>query len=95
MKKKLPVAGKTFSLAGLTAKPTNCNQVLTRNKMKKAKLDLSKIIVTSFVTEDVKGGRKRTGPFRSHSAVCVCDSDDCETSVACDLTDDCPPIEKL
>lgn len=62
--------------------------------MKKEKLNLSSLKVTSFVTNQVKGGRVFTSIIRSNSGICICPTEDCETEVACDLTDDCPIVKQ-
>lgn len=76
--------------------------------MKKDKLNLNDLKVTSFVTAKIKGGaftdlirtasgvcvcRTEDCEFKTSSGICVCDSEDCETQVACDLTNDCPIIK--
>ena len=62
--------------------------------MKKEKLSLNSLHVTSFVTNEVKGGRKFTTIIGTTSGICICKSEDCETKVVCDLTDDCPIVKQ-
>lgn len=71
--------------------------------MKNKKLNLNDLSVKSFITsfeedgrQTIKGGAKGAYTDRllcTASGVCVCNSDDCETQVACDLTETCPPIK--
>ncbi|WP_221408099.1 pinensin family lanthipeptide [Fulvivirga imtechensis] len=67
--------------------------------MKKNKLTLNDLSVKSFVTsfepgsnDTIKGGARSLN-LCTASGVCVCRTEDCETQVACDLTNTCPPIK--
>ena len=58
------------------------------------KLSLSRETVRTLQDDALAamhGGRKITG---SASGVCICPSEDCDTQVACDLTDNCPIVKK-
>lgn len=66
--------------------------------MKKKKLNLNELAVKSFVTSFDNDGESHTikgGAIRTASGVCVCRTEDCETQVACDLTETCAPIKTM
>ena len=61
--------------------------------MKKKKLGLEQLTVKSFVTsmddstkETIQGGA-RSEIVCSASGVCICPSEDCETQISCDVTE--------
>ena len=63
--------------------------------MKKKKLNLGDLKVQSFVTsmdekskETVQGGA-RSEIVCSASGVCICQTEDCETEIGCDVTQNC------